>query len=114
MSIKFQAISTESHLENDGIGAYECHGYKGFDHGSTWLDIYIEINVDTKTIPETEIEYEENQDFYDDMVLTELEGYEEPELQEKVFGNGLITFYYMASPPISEEPDYDFDDIRSY
>ena len=24
------------HVENDGIGSYECHGYRGFHHGTNY------------------------------------------------------------------------------
>jgi len=32
-------LDVEFSLQNDGIGSYECHGFKGFDAGSDYLEI---------------------------------------------------------------------------
>lgn len=34
----FTVEITDVRWENDGIGAYECHGFKGFDRGTNYID----------------------------------------------------------------------------
>jgi len=35
---------TDHHVESDGIGAYECHGFRGFDHGDSF-EVVDGINI---------------------------------------------------------------------
>jgi len=56
-------ISFTSHWTNDGIGAYECQGYRGFDKG---VDYFEQIDDWTAETEVTDLENKEIQEYIDD------------------------------------------------
>jgi len=37
--VEFFAHASEFYLENDGIGFYECHGFRGYDKGESYIQV---------------------------------------------------------------------------